>query len=140
MTILKQMERLEENHLKGYIEPSDSLFDDECEDEDSSRIDDFARKIMVLVFGILFDSSSFHLFQLKREEFIPMSSWSQESILDAIYLSLTQQNGNVYLYLEDQNSLIVLDDSMACPLYSENQEWLEKLKVLLIEQELVIRN
>ena len=126
--------RLEEEGLKGYIEPHIVESKELSEEEELVQADDFARRILRIVFALLMVSESYHFFQLKQEDLVSLADWSHESLLEAIYAALTGESWPLYLYLEDPNSLLVLDKSQACPVYSQNEAWLERLKKLLDQE------
>ena len=125
------LERLEEEGLKGYIEPHAVESKELTDEEDLVQADDFARRMLQIVLALLMASESYHFFQLKQEDLIPLADWSQEALLEAIYVALTKEGWPVYLFLPEQTSLLVLDNSQACPVYSQNEVWLERLTTLL---------
>ena len=100
------------------------------------QADDFARRMLQIILALLMASESYHFFQLKEEDLIPLADWSQEALLEAIYAALTKEGWPVYLFLPEQTSLLVLDNSQACPVYSQNEVWLEKLTALLDQEAL----
>ena len=130
------LERLEEEGLKGYIEPHAVESKELTDEEDLVQADDFARRMLKIVLALLMASESYHFFQLKQEDLIPLADWSQEALLEAIYAALTKEGWPVYLFLPEQTSLLVLDNSQACPVYSQNEVWLEKLTALLDQEAL----
>ena len=130
------LERLEEEGLKGYIEPHAVESKELTDEEDLVQADDFARRMLQIVLALLMASESYHFFQLKQEDLIPLADWSQEALLEAIYAALTKEGWPVYLFLPEQTSLLVLDNSQACPVYSQNEVWLEKLTALLDQEAL----
>lgn len=130
------LERLEEEGLKGYIEPHAVESKELTDEEDLVQADDFARRMLQIVLALLMASESYHFFQLKQEDLIPLADWSQEALLEAIYVALTKEGWPVYLFLPEQTSLLVLDNSQACPVYSQNEAWLEKLTALLDQEAL----
>lgn len=135
---LHKMEKLEEEAPKGYIEPNNLAFEELTEEEEQSQVDDFARKIILLVFSVLSEEKSHHFFQLKKEELLPLSQWSQEALWEAIYLALTRESYPIYLYLEEKSSLLVLDNSLSCPVYSQSEPWMKRLRELVTKEELAI--
>ena len=128
------LERLEEEGLVGYIEPHLVESEELSEEEELVKADDFARRMLRIVLALLVASESYHFFQLKQEDLIPLADWSQEALLEAIYAALTKEGWPVYLFLPEQTSLLVLDNSQACPVYSQNEAWLEKLTALLDQE------
>ena len=125
------LERLEEEGLKGYIEPPFVESKELTDEEDLVQADDFARRMLQIVLALLMASESYHFFQLKQEDLVSLADWSQEALLEAIYVALTKEGWPVYLFLPEQTSLLVLDNSQACPVYSQNEAWLKKLTTLL---------
>ena len=125
------LERLEEEGLKGYIEPHAVESKELTDEEDIVQADDFARRMLQIVLALLMASESYHFFQLKQEDLVSLADWSQEALLEAIYVALTKEGWPVYLFLPEQTSLLVLDNSQACPVYSQNEAWLKKLTTLL---------
>ncbi|MCW6660555.1 hypothetical protein NHG25_08715 [Aerococcaceae bacterium NML191292] len=121
----EKMETLEKEGFKGYIRPRR---DDEYELAEDFQRDKFARRILQIIFSLLIVSESYHFFQLQKEELFRLDDWSNEALLEAIYEALTKDSWPLYLYLENQNSLLVLNKSQACPIYSQNEVWLETLK------------
>ena len=132
------LERLEEEGLKGYIEPHAVESKELTDEEDLVQADDFARRMLQIVLALLMASESYHFFQLKQEDLVSLPDWSQESLLEAIYAVLTKEGWPVYLFLPEQTSLLVLDNSQACPVYSLNEAWLERLKKLLDQEGLLM--
>ena len=132
------LERLEEEGLKGYIELPFVESEELSEEEELVQADDFARRMLKIVLALLMASESYHFSQLKQEDLIPLADWSQEALLEAIYASLTKVGWPVYLFLPEQNSLLVLDNSQACPVYTQNEAWLEKLTTLLDQEDLLM--
>ena len=132
------LERLEEEGLKGYIEPHLVESEELTEEEELVQADDFARRMLRIVLALLMASESYHFFQLKQEDLIPLADWSQEALLEVIYAALTKEGWPVYLFLPEQTSLLVLDNSQACPVYSLNEAWLEKLTALLDQEGLLM--
>ena len=130
------LERLEEEGLKGYIEPHAVESKELTDEEDLVQADDFARRMLQIVLALLMASESYHFFQLKQEDLVSLADWSQEALLEAIYVALTKEGWPVYLFLPEQTSLLVLDNSQACPVYSQNEVWLEKLTALLDQEAL----
>ena len=130
------LERLEEEGLKGYIEPPFVESEELSEEEELVQADDFARRMLRIVLALLMASESYHFFQLKQEDLVSLADWSQEALLEAIYAALTKEGWPVYLFLPEQTSLLVLDNSQACPVYSQNEVWLEKLTALLDQEAL----
>ena len=130
------LERLEEEGLKGYIEPHLVESEELTEEEELVQADDFARRMLRIVLALLMASESYHFFQLKQEDLVSLADWSQEALLEAIYAALTKEGWPVYLFLPEQTSLLVLDNSQACPVYSQNEVWLEKLTALLDQEAL----
>lgn len=128
------LERLEEEGLKGYIEPPFVESEELSEEEELVQADDFARRMLRIVLALLMASESYHFFQLKQEDLVSLADWSQEALLEAIYVALTKEGWPVYLFLPEQTSLLVLDNSQACPVYSQNEAWLEKLTALLDQE------
>ena len=125
------LERLEEEGLKGYIEPHLVESEELTEEEELVQADDFARRMLQIVLALLMASESYHFFQLKQEDLVSLADWSQEALLEAIYVALTKEGWPVYLFLPEQTSLLVLDNSQAWPVYSQNEVWLERLTALL---------
>ena len=132
------LERLEEEGLKGYIEPHAVESKELTDEEDLVQADDFARRMLQIVLALLMASESYHFFQLKQEDLVSLADWSQEALLEAIYAALTKEGWPVYLFLPEQTSLLVLDNSQACPVYSLNEAWLERLKKLLDQEGLLM--
>ena len=132
------LERLEEEGLKGYIEPPFVESEELSEEEELVQADDFARRMLRIVLALLMASESYHFFQLKQEDLVSLADWSQEALLEAIYVALTKEGWPVYLFLPEQTSLLVLDNSQACPVYSLNEAWLERLKKLLDQEGLLM--
>ena len=132
------LERLEEEGLKGYIEPHAVESKELTDEEDLVQADDFARRMLQIVLALLMASESYHFFQLKQEDLVSLADWSQEALLEAIYVALTKEGWPVYLFLPEQTSLLVLDKSQACPVYSQNEAWLERLKKLLDQEGLLM--
>ena len=130
--------RLEEKGLKGYIEPPFVESEELSEEEELVQADDFARRMLQIILALLMASESYHFFQLKQEDLIPLADWSQEALLEAIYAALTKEGWPVYLFLPEQTSLLVLDNSQACPVYSLNEAWLERLTALLDQEGLLM--
>lgn len=137
--MLEKMEILEENHLIGYLQPMDFHFENEDGQLELIYQDEFAQKMLRVVLGLLLESCNYQLFQLKNEEFHSMADWELDTVLEALYLALTEEIWSIYLYLEDQESLIVLEDSLACPVYSSRHTWIEDLKDLANNQNLVLK-
>lgn len=125
------LERLEEEGLKGYIEPHLVESEELTDEEDLVQADGFARRMFQIILALLMASESYHFFQLKQEDLVSLADWSHESLLEAIYAALTKEGWPVYLFLPEQTSLLVLDNSQACPVYSQNEAWLKKLTTLL---------
>lgn len=121
----EKMETLEKEGFKGYIRPRR---DDDYELAEDFQRDKFARRLLQIIFSLLIVSESYHFFQLQKEELFRLDDWSNEALLEAIYEALTKDSWPLYLYLENQNSLLVLNKSQACPIYSQNEVWLETLK------------
>ena len=132
------LERLEEEGLKGYIEPHAVESKELTDEEDLVQADDFARRMLQIVLALLMASESYHFFQLKQVDLVSLADWSQEALLEAIYVALTKEGWPVYLFLPEQTSLLVLDNSQACPVYSLNEAWLERLKKLLDQEGLLM--
>ena len=130
--------RLEEKGLKGYIEPHLVESEELTDEEDLVQADDFARRMFQIILALLMASESYHFFQLKQEDLIPLADWSQETLLEAIYVALIKEGWPVYLFLPEQTSLLVLDNSQTCPVYSQNEAWLEKLTALLDQEGLLM--
>ena len=128
------LERLEEEGLKGYIEPHLVESEELTDEEDLVQADDFARRMFQIILALLMASESYHFFQLKQEDLVSLADWSHESLLEAIYAALTKEGWPVYLFLPEQTSLLVLDKSQACPVYSQNEAWLKKLTTLLDQE------
>ena len=128
------LEQLEEEGLVGYIEPHVVESEELSEEEELVQADDFARRMLKIVLALLMASESYHFFQLKQEDLIPLADWSQETLLEAIYVALIKEGWPVYLFLPEQTSLLVLDNSQTCPVYSQNEAWLEKLTALLDQE------
>ena len=120
------LERLEEEGLKGYIEPHAVESKELTDEEDLVQADDFARRMLQIVLALLMASESYHFFQLKQEDLVSLADGSQEALLEAIYVALTKEGWPVYLFLPEQTSLLLLDNSQACPVYSLNEAWLER--------------
>lgn len=127
----QMMETLENEGLAGYIEPHVVNLEELTEEEELVQTDDFARRMLRIVLALLMASESYHFFQLKQDDLVPLADWSQEALLEVIYAALTKEGWPVYLFLPEQTSLLVLDNSQACPVYSQNEAWLEKLTALL---------
>ena len=127
----QMMETLENEGLAGYIEPHVVNLEELTEEEELVQTDDFARRMLRIVLALLMASESYHFFQLKQDDLVPLADWSQEALLEVIYAALTKEGWPVYLFLPEQTSLLVLDNSQACPVYSQNEAWLEKLTTLL---------
>ena len=132
------LEQLEEEGLVGYIEPPFVESEELSEEEELVQADDFARRMLRIVLALLMASESYHFFQLKQEDLIPLADWSQETLLEAIYVALIKEGWPVYLFLPEQTSLLVLDNSQTCPVYSQNEAWLEKLTALLDQEGLLM--
>ena len=132
------LERLEEEGLKGYIEPHLVESEELTDEEDLVQADDFARRMFQIILALLMASESYHFFQLKQEDLVSLADWSHESLLEAIYAALTKEGWPVYLFLPEQTSLLVLDNSQTCPVYSQNEAWLEKLTALLDQEGLLM--
>ena len=128
------LERLEEEGLKGYIEPHAVESKELTEEEELVQADDVARRMLRIVLALLMASEAYHFFQLKQEDLVPLADWSQEALLEVIYAALTKEGWPVYLFLPEQTSLLVLDNSQAWPVYSQNEAWLEKLTALLDQE------
>lgn len=131
----EKMETLEKEGFKGYIRPRR---DDNYELAEDFQRDKFARRLLQIIFSLLIVSESYHFFQLQKEELFRLDDWSNEALLEAIYEALTKDSWPLYLYLENQNSLLVLNKSQACPIYSQNEVWLEKLTALLEQEGLLM--
>ena len=127
----QKIETLENEGLAGYIEPHVVNLEELTEEEELVQADDFARRMLRIILALLMASESYHFFQLKQEDLIPLADWSQEALLEVIYAALTKEGWPVYLFLPEQTSLLVLDNSQACPVYSQNEVWLERLTTLL---------
>lgn len=121
----EKMETLEKEGFKGYIRPRR---DDDYELAEDFQRDKFARRMLQIIFSLLIVSESYHFLQLQKEELFRLDDWSNEALLEAIYEALTKDSWPLYLYLENQNSLLVLNKNLACPIYSQNEVWLETLK------------
>ena len=130
----QMMETLENEGLAGYIEPHVVNLEELTEEEELVQADDFATRMLRIILALLMASESYHFFQLKQEDLVSLADWSHEALLEAIYAALTGESWPLYLYLEDPNSLLVLDKSQACPVYSQNEAWLERLKKLLDQE------
>ena len=130
------LEQLEEEGLVGYIEPHVVESEELTEEEELVQADDVARRMLRIVLALLMASESYHFFQLKQEDLIPLADWSQEALLEAIYAALTKEGWPVYLFLPEQTSLLVLDNSQAWPVDAQNEAWLEKLTTLLDQEAL----
>lgn len=128
------LEQLEEEGLVGYIEPHVVESEELSEEEELVQADDFARRMLRIVLALLMASEAYHFFQLKQEDLVPLADWSQEALLEVIYAALTKEGWPVYLFLPEQTSLLVLDNSQAWPVYSQNEAWLEKLTALLDQE------
>ena len=128
------LEQLEEEGLVGYIEPHVVESEELTEEEELVQADDVARRMLRIVLALLMASEAYNFFQLKQEDLIPLADWSQEALLEAIYAALTKEGWPVYLFLPEQTSLLVLDNSQAWPVYSQNEAWLEKLTALLDQE------
>ena len=133
----QMMETLENEGLAGYIEPHVVNLE-ELTEEELVQADDVARRMLRIVLALLMASEAYNFFQLKQEDLIPLADWSQEALLEAIYAALTKEGWPVYLFLPEQTSLLVLDNSQACPVYSQNEAWLEKLTTLLDREGLLM--
>ena len=125
------LEQLEEEGLVGYIEPHVVESEELSEEEELVQADDFARWMLRIVLALLMASESYPFFQRKQEDLVSLADWSQESLLEAIYAALTKEGWPVYLFLPEQTSLLVLDNSQAWLVYSQNEAWLAKLTALL---------
>ena len=132
------LEQLEEEGLVGYIEPPFVESEELSEEEELVQADDFARRMLKIVLALLMASESYHFFQLKQEDLVSLADWSHEALLEAIYAALTKEGWPVYLFLPEQTSLLVLDNSQAWPVYSQNEVWLEKLTALLEQEGLLM--
>ena len=132
------LEQLEEEGLVGYIEPHVVESEELSEEEELVQADDFARRMLKIVLALLMASESYHFFQLKQEDLVSLADWSQETLLEAIYVALIKEGWPVYLFLPEQTSLLVLDNSQTCPVYSQNEAWLEKLTALLDQEGLLM--
>ena len=130
----QKMETLENEGLAGYIEPHVVNLEELTEEEELVQADDFATRMLRIILALLMASESYHFFQLKQEDLVSLADWSHEALLEAIYAALTGESWPLYLYLEDPNSLLVLDKSQACPVYSQNETWLKKLTTLLDQE------
>ena len=130
----QMMETLENEGLAGYIEPHVVNLEELTEEEELVQADDVARRMLRIVLALLMASEAYHFFQLKQEDLIPLADWSQEALLEVIYAALTKEGWPVYLFLPEQTSLLVLDNSQACPVYSQNEVWLERLTTLLDQE------
>ena len=128
------LEQLEEEGLVGYIEPHVVESEELTEEEELVQADDVARRMLRIVLALLMASEAYHFFQLKQEDLVPLADWSQEALLEVIYAALTKEGWPVYLFLPEQTSLLVLDNSQAWPVYSQNEAWLEKLTALLDQE------
>lgn len=91
-----------------------------------------------IVLALLTASEAYHFFQLKQDDLVPLDDWSQEALLEVIYAALTKEGWPVYLFLPEQTSLLVLDNSQAWPVYSQNEAWLERLTTLLDQEGLLM--
>lgn len=131
----EKMETLEKEGFKSYIRPRR---DDDYELAEDFQRDKFARRLLQIIFSLLVVSESYHFFQLQKEELFRLDDWSNEALLEAIYEALTKDSWPLYLYLENQNSLLVLNKNLACPIYSQNEAWLEKLTALLEQEGLLM--
>lgn len=127
----QKMETLENEGLAGYIEPHVVESEELSEEEELVQADDFATRMLRIILALLMASESYHFFQIKQEDLVPLADWSQEALLEVIYAALTKEGWPVYLFLPEQTSLLVLDNSQACPVYSQNEVWLERLTTLL---------
>ena len=134
----QKIETLENEGLAGYIEPHVVNLEELTEEEELVQADDVARRMLRIVLALLMASESYHFFQLKQEDLVSLADWSQEALLEAIYVALTKEGWPVYLFLPEQTSLLVLDNSQACPVYSLNEAWLERLKKLLDQEGLLM--
>ena len=132
------LEQLEEEGLVGYIEPHVVESEELTEEEELVQADDVARRMLRIVLALLMASEAYHFFQLKQEDLVPLADWSQEALLEVIYAALTKEGWPVYLFLPEQTSLLVLDNSQAWPVYSQNEAWLEKLTALLEQEGLLM--
>ena len=130
----QKMETLENEGLAGYIEPHVVNLEELTEEEELVQADDVARRMLRIVLALLMASEAYHFFQLKQEDLVPLADWSQEALLEVIYAALTKEGWPVYLFLPEQTSLLVLDNSQAWPVYSQNEAWLEKLTALLDQE------
>lgn len=127
----QKMETLENEGLAGYIEPHVVNLEELTEEEELVQTDDVARRMLRIVLALLMASEVYHFFQLKQEDLVSLADWSQEALLEVIYAALTKEGWPVYLFLPEQTSLLVLDNSQAWPVYSQNEVWLERLTALL---------
>ena len=130
----QMMETLENEGLAGNIEPHVVNLEELTEEEELVQADDVARRMLRIVLALLMASEAYHFFQLKQEDLVPLADWSQEALLEVIYAALTKEGWPVYLFLPEQTSLLVLDNSQAWPVYSQNEAWLEKLTALLDQE------
>ena len=130
----QKMETLENEGLAGNIEPHVVNLEELTEEEELVQADDVARRMLRIVLALLMASEAYHFFQLKQEDLVPLADWSQEALLEVIYAALTKEGWPVYLFLPEQTSLLVLDNSQAWPVYSQNEAWLEKLTALLDQE------
>ena len=130
----QKTETLENEGLAGYIEPHVVNLEELTEEEELVQADDVARRMLRIVLALLMASEAYHFFQLKQEDLVPLADWSQEALLEVIYAALTKEGWPVYLFLPEQTSLLVLDNSQAWPVYSQNEAWLEKLTALLDQE------
>lgn len=62
-----------------------------------------------------------------------IEKWEDKQLTGSIQLFQTSTNQvwNVYLYLEDGDSLIILEDGMSCPVYNQHSDWLKNLQSLV---------
>ena len=134
----QKIETLENEGLAGYIEPHVVNLEELTEEEELVQADDVARRMLRIVLALLMASEAYHFFQLKQEDLVPLADWSQEALLEVIYAALTKEGWPVYLFLPEQTSLLVLDNSQAWPVYSQNEAWLEKLTALLDQEGLLM--
>ena len=130
----QKIETLENEGLAGYIEPHVVNLEELTEEEELVQADDVTRRMLRIVLALLMASEAYHFFQLKQEDLVPLADWSQEALLEVIYAALTKEGWPVYLFLPEQTSLLVLDNSQAWPVYSQNEAWLEKLTALLDQE------
>lgn len=121
MTGLEKIGRLEEAYFVGRLTSLQTS---------SIAKEEYAQKLLPLILDLLFDHPDCQLLQLDKEEFRSMKDWDRDTILETLYLSLISLAPPTYCYLEDSDSLLILDDQTSCPIFSTNKEWITALNEL----------